>query len=99
LPFAILPLLYFSMKTDIMGEFALSSRWKLATLWLIAAGIICVNFFLVVSHITPLTPAWWVWMLSGIASLGYLYLCALCVGWRLPRWCGSRFQAPAIEAK
>jgi natural resistance-associated macrophage protein len=81
LPFAILPLLYFSMKDDVMGlEFALKSKWKLAILWLIAIGIICVNFFLVVSHITPLGP---VWMLFAIVSVGYLWLCARCVGFTL----------------
>jgi natural resistance-associated macrophage protein len=80
LPFAVLPLLYFSMKIEIMNDFALTSRWKSAVLWLIAIGIICVNFFLVISHITPMSPAWWVWALVGLAALGYLYLCAHCVG-------------------
>lgn len=79
LPFAVLPLLHFSMKESIMGSFALKSRWILAGLWTIAIAIIGTNFFLVGSHIAPLEPAWYTWLGVSILCLGYLVLCFKCI--------------------
>ena len=80
LPFAILPLLHFVQKEEIMGaEFRLRAVWKRVILWTIAVAIICTNFFLVVSHITPLEPAWYVWFLGSLVSVAYLWLCYMCI--------------------
>ena len=79
LPFAILPLLHFSIDRDIMNDFAVKSKWKIGVLWFIAFGIIGVNFFLLVSHITPMSPAWWIWVLVAVAGIVYLYMCCKCI--------------------
>jgi NRAMP (natural resistance-associated macrophage protein)-like metal ion transporter len=88
LPFAILPLLHFSIDTDVMtSDFALKSKWKIGVLWLITFGIIGVNFFLVVSHITPMNPAWWAWVIFALVGIAYLYMCFKCIESDLVRLC------------
>ena len=80
LPFAVLPLLHFSVNPEIMGDkFVLASRWKIACLWTIALAIIGTNFFLVTAHITPLEPAWYVWVAVCVVGSAYLGLCFLCI--------------------
>ena len=88
LPFAILPLLHFSIDKQVMtDDFALKSKWKIGILWLITFGIIGVNFFLVVSHITPMEPAWWVWAIFALVGVAYLYMCFKCIESDLVRLC------------
>jgi NRAMP (natural resistance-associated macrophage protein)-like metal ion transporter len=80
LPFAILPLLHFVQKEDVMGkEFQLRATWKRVILWGIAVAIIGTNFFLVVSHITPLEPAWYTWLIAAVIAVLYSWLCYLCI--------------------
>lgn len=80
LPFAILPLLHFVQQETVMGsEFMLKSIWSKIVLWTIAVAIIGTNFFLVVSHITPLEPAWYVWTIAGVVAILYLWLCYKCI--------------------
>ena len=80
LPFAILPLLHFVQQEKVMGsEFNLKSVWARTLLWTIAVAIIGTNFFLVISHITPLEPAWYVWTISGVVAVLYLWLCYKCI--------------------
>lgn len=80
LPFAILPLLHFVQMEDVMGaQFKLKSVWKLLILWTISAAIIGTNFYLVIAHITPMEPAWYVWAGITVVALLYLLLCYKCI--------------------
>jgi natural resistance-associated macrophage protein 2 len=80
LPFAVLPLLHFVKDPTIMGsEFVLKSVWKLTILWTISVCIIVTNFYLVLSHIIPMHPVWWVWVLASAIGIGYLFLCYKCM--------------------
>lgn len=95
LPFAILPLLHFVRQESVMGsEFRLKSVLQQALLWSISLAIIGTNFFLVSSHITPLEPGWYVWVLLTLVSLGYLYLCFRCIdsdiGELISTWTGKK---------
>ena len=80
LPFAVLPLLHFVQMEAVMGDyFRLKSMWKRIVLWTIAIGIIATNFYLIITHIEPLEPAWYVWVLAGLAAVLYMGLCYKCI--------------------
>ena len=80
LPFAVLPLLHFVQREDVMGEeFRLKSVWKRSILWTIAVAIIATNFYLVMAHITPLEPSWYAWAGLGVVAVLYLMLCFKCI--------------------
>ena len=78
LPFALLPLLYFSAKHSVMGIFKVSS-WLRLVVDISALLIIAVNFFLLWNEIQPSGLPWSVNVLLVLVSVAYLYLCAECL--------------------
>lgn len=71
LPFALLPVLHFTSREDIMGDFALKKRWKLLC-WVLALLIIGINFYLVSTELAGKSAG--VVAMAAVAGVGY---CAL----------------------
>ncbi len=81
LPFAIIPLIYFTSDKMKMGPFA-SRLWIKVAAWLITLIIVVLNLKLVYSeviHWVPvLSPWWWLLLIPGICliliAIGYILL-------------------------
>ncbi|XP_071489899.1 natural resistance-associated macrophage protein 1-like [Diadema antillarum] len=69
LPFALLPVLYFTSQERLMGEFQ-NSRFTKVIVWALAILVMGVNFYLVFAEIS--NSPWWTYLL--IAVLGVLYV-------------------------
>ncbi|XP_030828658.1 natural resistance-associated macrophage protein 1 [Strongylocentrotus purpuratus] len=69
LPFALLPILYFTSQERLMGEFKNSSFTKFIV-WCLAVLIMGVNFYLVFAELN--NKPWWAYFLMSI--LGVIYV-------------------------
>lgn len=78
LPFALLPVLHFSSSHTLMKEFT-NHIYVNTAVWLVAVGVIVVNFYLVLSSVlsddTGIPQTWYVYVLLSILLL--LYILAL----------------------
>jgi len=70
LPFALLPVLHFTSRADIMGPFK-NPFWLQALCWFLAFLVIGVNFYLVISTVSTLGLHWWGYVLVAVVGLGY----------------------------
>lgn len=73
LPFALIPVLHFTSRRDIMGPFQ-NSMGLQALCWSLALLVIGVNFYLVYSTLDGLDLAWWVLLIIAIVCFCYLAL-------------------------
>ncbi|XP_054751455.2 natural resistance-associated macrophage protein 2-like [Lytechinus pictus] len=69
LPFALLPILYFTSQERLMGEFK-NSRFIKFIVWCLAVLIMGVNFYLVFAELAD--KPWWAYFLMSI--LGVIYV-------------------------
>ncbi|KAF4670729.1 hypothetical protein FOL47_001878 [Perkinsus chesapeaki] len=78
LPFALLPLLHYSMSKKVMGDFALN-RWWSAFIWMLALIILAINVYLIITTLVPLDWPWYAWAIIGAVAYLYASLCFYCV--------------------
>ncbi|KAF4665053.1 hypothetical protein FOL47_004804 [Perkinsus chesapeaki] len=78
LPFALLPVLHFSMSREVMGRFAIGHVWT-SIMWMLACLVIGVNFYLIIETLVPLGWPWYAWAIIGIVAFLYIRLCIACV--------------------
>ncbi|KAF4673488.1 hypothetical protein FOL46_007097 [Perkinsus olseni] len=78
LPFALLPVLHFSVSREVLGRFVICPFWTVL-MWMLACLVIGVNFYLVIETIVPLGWPWYAWVIIAVVACLYITMCIACV--------------------
>lgn len=73
LPFALIPILTFTGSYKIMGEFAMS-KISCTLMWLLAAGVMCINSYFVFTYLQLLPDSMPVYVLVTLFLIIYMSL-------------------------
>lgn len=71
LTFALLPVLHFTSRKDIMGMHV-NSKALTVLIWLMAFVVLIINIYLVIGRVAEAQPGLWAYILVGVVGVGYL---------------------------